>query len=242
MVARGDRYMVPWLEWAYCGCADPTTAGPGNAQAIVIDPSRPPRGSNLIGPTLRTLVEPYPLLVAGTPTGWSFERSTDTFSLGFSSARAGGGGSFPGGSVTEVATPALDYPRGYAVTATGAAVVSAPAAGTLMLAACPGATRISVTVTASGGTARSCEARLRVRVWPRRFARRRATTFTLRVDAVLGRYQAPVAGATVTLDRHRVHTGVHGGARLHVRLGGRRYTLRARAAGFNPGRAQVQAR
>jgi endoglycosylceramidase len=31
MVARGDRFMVPWLEWAYCGCEDPTTSGPGDA-------------------------------------------------------------------------------------------------------------------------------------------------------------------------------------------------------------------
>ena len=38
MVQRGDRYMVPWLEWAYCGCNDPTTSGPGAKQAIVLDP------------------------------------------------------------------------------------------------------------------------------------------------------------------------------------------------------------
>ncbi len=66
-VQRADRNMVSWLEWAYCGCNDPTTSGPGAQQAIVLDPSKPPRGSNLNLPTLRILVEPYPQLVAGTP-------------------------------------------------------------------------------------------------------------------------------------------------------------------------------
>jgi hypothetical protein len=36
--------LVPWLEWAYCGCSDPTTTGPGTKQAIVVDPREPPRG------------------------------------------------------------------------------------------------------------------------------------------------------------------------------------------------------
>ena len=27
-----DRFMVPWLEWAYCGCHDPTTSGPGTSR------------------------------------------------------------------------------------------------------------------------------------------------------------------------------------------------------------------
>ena len=75
MVARADRFMVPWLEWAYCGCQDPTTSGPGNLQAIVIDPRRTPAGSNLELPTLRALVEPYPQVIAGTPRSWRFDRS-----------------------------------------------------------------------------------------------------------------------------------------------------------------------
>ena len=30
MVARADRFRVPWLEWAYCGCGDPTTTRTGH--------------------------------------------------------------------------------------------------------------------------------------------------------------------------------------------------------------------
>ena len=32
MVALADQNMVPWLEWAYCGCDDPTTSGPGTSR------------------------------------------------------------------------------------------------------------------------------------------------------------------------------------------------------------------
>ncbi len=39
-----DEHMVSWQEWHYCGCDDPTTQGPGDVQAIVKDPARPPTG------------------------------------------------------------------------------------------------------------------------------------------------------------------------------------------------------
>ena len=109
MVARGDRFMVPWLEWAYCGCQDPTTSGPGNKQAIVIDPAKTPTGTNLESATLRALVEPYPQVVAGTPEAWGFTRSTRTFTLDYSTTRASGSHRFKAGSLTEITAPALVY-------------------------------------------------------------------------------------------------------------------------------------
>ena len=60
VAARRPQPDRRWLEWAYCGCGDPTTPGPGTTQAIVIDPAKPPAGANLELPTLRALVEPYP--------------------------------------------------------------------------------------------------------------------------------------------------------------------------------------
>jgi endoglycosylceramidase len=102
MVKRADRFMVPWLEWAYCGCSDPTTSGPGDKQAIVRDPAKPPVGSNLVEPTLHALVEPYPQVVSGTPSSWGFDPATRTFSLRFSTSAALGG-RFPAGSITQVA-------------------------------------------------------------------------------------------------------------------------------------------
>ena len=163
MVARADRFMVPWLEWAYCGCGDPTTTGPGTKQAIVVDPSKPPTGSNLVASTLSALVEPYPQVVAGTPRSWSFDRATGTFRLSFSTARASGHGRFPAGTVTEISTPPLVYGRGYAARVTGGAIVSARGASLLRVASCAGAGSVSVTVSRSGRSRGSCRRPLRAR-------------------------------------------------------------------------------
>jgi endoglycosylceramidase len=163
MVARADRDMVPWLEWAYCGCQDPTTSGPGKEQAIVIDPAKPPARSNLVLPTLHALVEPYPQLIAGTPRPWRYTAATNRFGLQYSTARATGAGSFPVGSITEVATPAFAYPHGYAAAVNGGRVVSRRNAGVLQIAVCPHTTHVSLTVTPSGRSHGSCRAPARTR-------------------------------------------------------------------------------
>jgi endoglycosylceramidase len=156
MVQRADRDMVPWLEWAYCGCHDPTTSGPGNTQAIVIDPAKPPAGSNLVLPTLHALVEPYPQVIAGTPLGWGFNTAASTFTFRYSSRRATGKGVFRAGSVTQVATPAFTFPHGYAAKVTGGAIVSRRRAGVLEIALCPRVSTVSVTVTPAGRSRGSC--------------------------------------------------------------------------------------
>jgi endoglycosylceramidase len=148
-IQRADQNMVSWVEWAYCGCKDPTTSGPGAEQAIVIDPAKPPRGSNLQLPTLKFLVEPYPQLISGTPLSWGFDQSTRTFNLRYSTVQVGGGRRFRTGAHTEVAAPAMVYAGRYSARATGAAVVSRPGASVLVLAACRGARTVSVTVSPS---------------------------------------------------------------------------------------------
>jgi endoglycosylceramidase len=156
MVARADRFMVPWVEWAYCGCHDPTTSGPGDKQAIVRDPSKPPTGSNLVTGTLGALVEPYPQVIAGTPTGWSFDPAAKRFSLAFTTSRAGTTRRFGSWSLSQIATPARVYGGRYGVSATHAAIVSKPGASVLQIEACPGARSISVTVSPSGRNHGSC--------------------------------------------------------------------------------------
>ncbi len=156
MVARADRFMVPWLEWAYCGCADPTTSGPGNKQAIVIDPSKSPVGSNLELPTLRALVEPYPQVIAGTPRAWSFARASRTFRLRYSTVRAGGRSRFPSGAVTEIAAPGLVYGGRYFVSVEGGYAVSRHGASTLRIASCRNAGVVTVTLTPGQGAAAAC--------------------------------------------------------------------------------------
>jgi endoglycosylceramidase len=144
MRRRADRDMVPWLEWSYCACHSPTDTGqPG----IVEDPHKPPRGSNRLRGTLRALVEPYPQVIAGTPLSWSFNNSSRTFRLRYSTHRAGGRGSFRAGSIAEIVLPALVYNGHYKVRVSGGKVVSALRASLLRIASTGEASRITVTVT-----------------------------------------------------------------------------------------------
>ncbi len=160
-VQRADRNMVSWLEWAYCGCNDPTTSGPGAQQAIVLDPGKPPRGSNLNLPTLRILVEPYPQVISGTPLSWGFDASSRTFSFRYSTARASGHGRFAAGTVSDVATPPLVYGGRYSTVVSGAEVISHRGASVLEIASCRGAQTVSVTVRPTGRSRESCRPRAR---------------------------------------------------------------------------------
>jgi endoglycosylceramidase len=149
--------MIPWLEWAYCGCGDPTTSGAGTVQAIVVDPRKPPVPSNRENTTLHALVEPYPQVIAGTPLSWSYARSTRTFRLRYSTARAGGRSRYHAGSVTEIAAPALVYGTRYSVRVTGGAVASSRGASTLRIVSCRGARNVSVTLAPHGRSRGSCQ-------------------------------------------------------------------------------------
>ncbi len=153
MVKRADAEMVPWLEWAYCPCHDPTGAPP---DPLVQDPSKPPSGSNLGSLGLRTLVEPYPQVIAGTPRSWGFDATTRTLRLRYTTARVSGHSRFGAGSITEIATPGLVYAGHYGVRVVGAAILSVRGASVLRVAACPRAGTISVTVTPSGARRGSC--------------------------------------------------------------------------------------
>jgi endoglycosylceramidase len=224
VTGAADDFMVGWQYWAYCGCSDPTTQGPGETQAIVKDPAKPPTGDNLKSAKLDVLVRPYPQLVAGTPKSWKYDESTKAFELAYSTARPGGG-SFDGRPLTEVFTPKRQYPSGYAVKAEGAGVASAPGAQTLLLQACPGAREVKVTVTKTGTTSADCAVagvagvkagltKLSLSVRPRAVRRGRMTRFTFRVKA--GRIA--IHDARVRFAGHSARTDRSGRARIRVRM------------------------
>lgn len=147
-VARfADDHMVSWQEWHYCGCDDPTTTGPGDTQALVRDPARPPQGDNVFTDKLAALARPYPQLIAGTPRSWSFDPGDRSFEFAYTPRRARGGGRFRRGT-SLIFLPAIQYPRGYRVEVAGARVVSARGSKRLLLRADRGATRVELRVTA----------------------------------------------------------------------------------------------
>ncbi|MHB8342239.1 MAG: cellulase family glycosylhydrolase, partial [Mycobacteriales bacterium] len=143
VIGLADADSVPWLEWAYCACGDPT--GSGSGEALVYQPGKPPVGANVNSAELAILDEPYPQAVAGTPEGYSYAAAGDRFTFRYSTARAGGGTFAPGTTTVIYASP-LHYPHGYRVELSGARVVSRADAPELVLLADPGAATVSVTV------------------------------------------------------------------------------------------------
>jgi hypothetical protein len=224
ITAAADQYMVGWQYWHYCPCNDPTTQGPGETQAVVKDPSKPPTGDNLKAEKLGVLVRPYPQLIAGTPTGWKFDAGKKVFDLGYSTTRPGGG-AFAGHPITEIYVPKRQYPAGYSVRVQGAGVASGPGAQVLELQACPRAKAVKLQVTPGGTNVEDCAAgsvaglkikvpALRVSVTPRRVKRGRLRTFTFRVRS--GRFA--VRGARVRFAGHAARTNGRGRARIRVRM------------------------
>ncbi|HEX6714560.1 MAG TPA: hypothetical protein VF066_14295, partial [Thermoleophilaceae bacterium] len=219
-----DQFKVGWQYWHYCGCKDPTTQGPGETQAIVKDPAKPPEGDNLKSEKLAVLVRPYPQLVAGTPVSWKFDADNKVFNLEYSTGRAGGG-TFAGHPMTEVFVPKRQFPQGYSVRVQGAGVASDAGAQVLELQACPGAKSVKLEVAAGGRNVVDCAAgsvaglkistpQLKLSVQPKHVRRGRTTTFTFRVGS--GRFA--VRGARVRFAGHNARTDSSGRARIRVRM------------------------
>lgn len=142
VVSGAERARVGWLQWSFCGCDDPT--GSPRTEGLVNNAKAPPAGDNVNTGMLDALAVPSPELVAGTPESYGYDPGSRVFTLRYRTERADGTAPFPAGSVTSVSVPAVQYPHGYAVRATGARVVKH--GRVLTLASEPGATGVSVTV------------------------------------------------------------------------------------------------
>ncbi len=154
IVTLADHNMVPWTEWAYCVCGDPTGSP---AEGIVNDPRKPKTGSNLVTGALDALVEPYPHVIAGTPGSWGYNRRTKTFKLTFTTRKASGKGAFPAGSLSAIEAPAFDYPGGYGARVSGGAIISKRGVSLLVIASCTRAKSVSVTVAPGARSSESCK-------------------------------------------------------------------------------------
>lgn len=156
MVDRADANLVPWFYWAYCGCDDPTTSGPGDVQAVVRDPSKAPKGPNLEAFKLNVLSRPYPKAVAGTPLGIRFDPGSKRFTLRYSTARVRARRRSRR-APTKVALPRRQYPKGYRAVVRGGSIRSRSGARTLRISSCRRAGKVRVVVKPGAGPSRdSC--------------------------------------------------------------------------------------
>ena len=149
IVDLADQHMVSWMWWAYCGCDDPTTSGPGNVQAIVKDPAKPPRGANVLHRKLALLERPYPQRVAGTPTSFAYDRDANTFTLRYRT-RMPGGARAGRRLATRVYVPRSDYGRRYAIRVRGARASEVGGGRYLLLRRDAGARRVRLEISPSG--------------------------------------------------------------------------------------------
>ena len=148
------RIRISWIEWAYCGCGDPTGTIPPSLEGLVSNPALPGTGSNVDAAKLEVLAEPYPRIVSGTPSSYSFDPSTRTLTFSYSTVSPEGK-RFGAGACTAVVVPPVQYPDGYVVTAAGARVTSAAGSGVVTLAQDPGAESVSVQIRPGGNTTTS---------------------------------------------------------------------------------------
>ena len=136
-----DRRMMSWQQWAWFN-EDPTGARPN--EGIVLDPAKPPTGSNIKSDLIAALTRPYPQAIAGTPQAFEYVPTTGVFTLAYTTKRVGGG-RFPAGSKTVILVPRQDYPHGARLSVKGGKVVSRKG-DHITIASRRGASRVSVTI------------------------------------------------------------------------------------------------
>lgn len=144
VVAIADAKQLPWIEWSYCGCDDPTGSIPPSVEGLVSNANSPGTGTNVNQTKLKVLAEPYATVIAGTPLSGSFSSITRTYQLTYST-KSPNGVQFGAGACTAIEVPAVQYPTGYQTTVTGGHVRSNTDTGVLDVSAA-GTAMVTVTV------------------------------------------------------------------------------------------------
>ncbi|MCH8612784.1 cellulase family glycosylhydrolase [Arsenicicoccus dermatophilus] len=139
------KNLVGWQYWAYTG-GDPTTAGPGNEQALVFDPRKDPTGDNVDWKKLDAIAVVHPDRVAGRPSAYGYDRDKGVFTMAWSALRPDESLAGPDDETT-VVVPERIRAAGYTVEATGAKVTSKPGDAVVRLHLEPGAKDARVTIT-----------------------------------------------------------------------------------------------
>ena len=132
ITADANDSLVGWIYWQWINYDDPT-----GSHSSALWPPRAQTASQL-----KVLAETYASAVAGTPTAMSFDPTTGAFHLAYDASAA-----VRAPTVVDVPT-SVHYPHGYCAQATGAKVTSKAGAPRLDVHNDPGATAVTVSVTA----------------------------------------------------------------------------------------------
>jgi len=136
VTAAADEHLVGWQYWHYKEWSDPTTESQGSGGQGLFTNDKDL--STVKRAKADLLIRPFARAVAGIPTAMAFDTGTKAFTLTYTAR--------PSSGLTEVFLPARQYPKGYAVTVTGATVTSKPGAAVLLLkAGQPGTVTVTVT-------------------------------------------------------------------------------------------------
>jgi endoglycosylceramidase len=130
-----DEYMVGWTVWGWFRAAG----------QIKQDPAKPPTRDNLNMEVLAAVVRPYPRIVAGTPTSYSFDPETKRFEAVFSTTMPDGRRARR--RLSEIYVPRLHYGRDYRVEVKGGKIVRGRGTQRIELRARRRAKSVTVTVT-----------------------------------------------------------------------------------------------
>lgn len=140
-----DARMMSWQHWTWWG-EDPSADR--SSESLLVDPSKPPTGTNVHQDRLDALTRAYPRAIAGTPTSWSYDATTRTFRLSYTTTRVGGRSRFPAGATSIIFVPRRHFPDGFEVLKLAGATLRQRHGQTVQLHSWAGADRVLLVIRA----------------------------------------------------------------------------------------------
>ena len=134
VVRSADAARVGWIHWAWKSTHQDNSGGIDSCDSMFQDDTNL---ATLNQTKADVLSEPYPMAIAGTPSAYGFDPSTDTFSLTYT----------PDPSIkapTVVFSAPLHYPSGYRIEVRGARFTSRPCSPYVTVVNEPGSARVSL--------------------------------------------------------------------------------------------------
>jgi endoglycosylceramidase len=135
-VRFADAARVGWIHWAWKSTHQDNSSGIDSCDSMFHNDANL---ATLNRAKADVLSEPYPIAIAGTPSAYGFDPSTDTFSLTYT----------PDPSIkgpTVVFSAPRHYPNGYQIEVRGAHSTARPCSHYVTIVNDPGSARVSLTL------------------------------------------------------------------------------------------------